>query len=230
LCLPFFRCKNRTMEIVKFEDVSKPEVFAALAQQVQQHIVANKLVTEFRDKRGNRNLYPLVEAWQFAGALLGLFPRLVSLENQGNDATGLYKYRAEIDIIESQSGKVICKGIAICSNQEKSKQYFDEYAIASMAQTRATGKAFRLCLGWIMKAAGFESTPAEDMEWQEPGSKPQFDPAILKEYQAFAVSAINGAKDAVTVKELAWGAKALKEVPEFVDAVRSAYKKLLPDG
>lgn len=218
------------MELIKFDEINRPEVFTQLAQQVQHHVSKNNLVTAFRDKKGNVNAYPLVEAWQFTGALLGLFPRLISLKDEGNNSTGLYKYRAEIDIVESATGRVICSGVAVCSNQEKSKQYFDEYAIASMAQTRATGKAFRLCLGWIMKAAGFESTPAEDMDFQGEGKAPNFDPAIMKEYQAFAVAAIHGAKDAATIKELAWTAKALKQVPEFIDAVRKAYTKMMPDG
>ena len=34
-----------------------------------------------------------------------------------------------------------------------------------MAQTRAEGKAYRLLLGWLMKAAGFEATPAEEMDF-----------------------------------------------------------------
>lgn len=38
-----------------------------------------------------------------------------------------------------------------------------EFSIRSMAQTRATGKVYRLALSWIMKMAGFEPTPAEEM-------------------------------------------------------------------
>src|SRR6185369_14512327 len=45
------------------------------------------------------------------------------------------------------------------------KRRFDEYAIASMAQTRAIGKGFRNLLGWLMKAAGVEATPAEEMDF-----------------------------------------------------------------
>ncbi len=51
--------------------------------------------------------------------------------------------------------KLVSVGIAICSNKEGSKKFFDEYAILSMAQTRAVGKAFRNQLAWLMKAAGF---------------------------------------------------------------------------
>jgi hypothetical protein len=34
-----------------------------------------------------------------------------------------------------------------------------------MAQTRAIGKAYRNLLAWLMKAAGFEATPAEEMDF-----------------------------------------------------------------
>jgi hypothetical protein len=37
-----------------------------------------------------------------------------------------------------------------------------------MAQTRATGKAFRNLISWLMKAAGFEATPAEEMDFSKP--------------------------------------------------------------
>jgi hypothetical protein len=63
-------------------------------------------------------------------------------------------------------------GIAICSNKEGSKKFFDEYAILSMAQTRAVGKAFRNQLAWLMKAAGFEATPAEEMDFVHEEKKP----------------------------------------------------------
>ena len=66
-------------------------------------------------------------------------------------------------------------GIALCSNKEKTKRYFDEYAILSMAQTRAIGKAYRNLLAWLMKAAGFEATPAEEMDFAKDDTpkKPQ---------------------------------------------------------
>lgn len=218
------------MDLIKFEELQRPDVFGALAQSVQQHVKQHGLTVEFRDKKGKANLYPMVEAWQYAGALLGLFAKLTRLENLSDDAKGVYKYRAEIDIVQAGTGQVICSGVAICSNQENSKRYFDEYAIASMAQTRATGKAFRLCLGWIMKAAGFESTPAEDMDFQSEPERKTNDVALGREYLAFALLAVKSAGDAAAVKQLAWAAKSLKESAEFIDAVKARYKELMPDG
>lgn len=220
-------------ELIKFEELQRPDVFGALSQSIQQHVKQHGLTVEFRDKKGKATNYPMVEAWQYAGALLGLFPRLKNLESLSNESAGVFKYRAEIDIIQASTQQVICTGVAICSNAESSKRYFDEYAICSMAQTRATGKAFRLCLGWVMKAAGFEPTPAEDMDFQEEpdnNARKGYDPAVIREYLAFAVAAVKSAPDAVMVKNMAWAAKSLKEVPEFIDAVKSRYKELMPDG
>jgi hypothetical protein len=43
-----------------------------------------------------------------------------------------------------------------------------------MAQTRAIGKAYRNLLAWLMKAAGFEATPAEEMDFAKDEPKKSF--------------------------------------------------------
>jgi hypothetical protein len=48
-------------------------------------------------------------------------------------------------------------------SDERNWSHRDDYALRSMAQTRAVAKALRLCLGWIMSLAGYEATPAEEM-------------------------------------------------------------------
>jgi hypothetical protein len=70
-----------------------------------------------------------------------------------------------VEVVRLTDGLVLSRGYAVCSNKEHSKKRFDEYAIASMAQTRAVGKAYRNILAWLMKAAGFEATPAEEMDF-----------------------------------------------------------------
>jgi len=75
-----------------------------------------------------------------------------------------YAYECVCKLVSIQTGKEIGFGAAICTNAETKKAEFDEYAIASMAQTRAIGKAFRNLIGYVMNAAGYEATPAEEME------------------------------------------------------------------
>jgi hypothetical protein len=110
-----------------------------------------------------------VEGWQFAGASLGLMPIITEttdLTRRGTEPGQVeIKYMAKCEVRNINTGQLVATGVAICSNFEHSKKRFDEYAILSMAQTRAVGKAFRNQLAWLMKAAGFEATPAEEMDF-----------------------------------------------------------------
>lgn len=130
-----------------------------------------------------------VEGWQFAGASLGLMPIITHTQDLSNENT--IKYMATCEVRNITTGAIVSTGIALCSNSEKTKRYFDEYAILSMAQTRAIGKAYRNLLAWLMKAAGFEATPAEEMDFakveeveaveiKEPASKEEIMTAIGK--------------------------------------------------
>lgn len=75
-----------------------------------------------------------------------------------------YNYKCKCNVVRVADGKIIGSGSAVCTNAELKKVTFDEYAVSSMAQTRAIGKALRNLIGFVMSSAGFETTPAEEME------------------------------------------------------------------
>lgn len=129
---------------------------AQMAVVLKSHIVKHQLYTPI----AGRN-YAHVEGWQFAGGLMGLFPRVVAVTDlsKGNES----KWMAEVEIVNLKTGGIISRGFAVCSNSENKKKSFDDYAVLSMAQTRAIGKAFRNTVGWVMKLAGYEGTPKEEM-------------------------------------------------------------------
>jgi hypothetical protein len=131
-----------------------------VAEILQRFVKEKNLISNIKGK-----MYPQVEAWQFAGSQLGLYPILTEVTDLSTEKVG--KYKATVEIRRLSDDKVMSRGVAICSKAEASKQGFDEYAICSMAQTRAEGKAFRMLLSWIMKAAGFEATPAEEMDFNK---------------------------------------------------------------
>lgn len=146
-------------EIVKQSfDLAAPEQAMQVATILQQFVTEKKLTANIKGKN-----YPLVEAWQFAGSQLGLYPLLISIEDLSNEKE--VKYSARVEIRRISNDQIMSMGYAVCSNKEGSKRSFDEYAICSMAQTRAEGKAYRMLLSWLMKAAGFEATPAEEMDF-----------------------------------------------------------------
>jgi len=139
-------------------ELTKPNEALQVASTLQTFVTERKLTANIQGKN-----YPLVEAWQFAGSQLGLIPVVREVKNLSTDTE--LKYEAMVEVIRLSDSVVLSRGYAVCSNKENSKRRFDEYAIASMAQTRAVGKAYRNILAWLMKAAGFEATPAEEMDF-----------------------------------------------------------------
>src|SRR3990167_102066 len=144
------------LAIKKSYELGNPEQVAEMATILKSHVVKHKLFSMIVGKA-----YVQVEGWQFAGGLLGMFPRVVSISNLSKDKE--IKWQAEVEIVNIRTDKVIGRGFAICSSAEGKKKGFDEYAILSMAQTRAIGKAYRNVIGWVMKLAGYEPTPSEEM-------------------------------------------------------------------
>lgn len=132
-----------------------------LGQDLSNFASQNNLLVEIAGKK-----YMQVEGWQFVGTQLGLTDVVKSCFRITEPEQLLdkeLKYRAEVEII-NQHGTVISRGIAYASNQESKKKSFEEYAVASMAQTRAIGKAYRNFLAWIIKMAGYEATPYEEVD------------------------------------------------------------------
>lgn len=100
--------------------------------------------------------YLLVEAWQMLGMMLGVTPGKVTSRPVEHG------WESTVDL-HDRSGRVVGSGSAECLDTEKTWKSRDDYARKSMAQTRAVGKAFRNTFGFIAKAAGYETTPAEEM-------------------------------------------------------------------
>lgn len=148
---------NTQLEAPSYHMVNKDSMLS-LSNELKKFVKDAHLVSNIKGKD-----YCNVEAWQMAGASLGLFPIITDIKDLSKE--GEIKYMATCEVRSYQDNKLVSIGVAICSNKEGSKKYFDEYAILSMAQTRAVGKAFRNQLAWLMKAAGFEATPAEEMDF-----------------------------------------------------------------
>lgn len=143
---------NRTEQV----NLTNPNDIMAFATNLKELIVQNNLYTDIKGKN-----YVNVEGWQIAGAFTGVFPIVEKVENLSQGTN--YKYRAEVTL-RDKDNNIVGSGMAICTNKEPGKGMFEEYAVASMAQTRAVGKAFRMKIGWLLKIAGYEATPLEEMD------------------------------------------------------------------
>jgi len=126
-----------------------------VANKLARVIEEGKLYTIIKGRK-----YVHCEGWTTLGAMLGLFVRIIKMEEVEKDEEFEVKVFAEV----WHKNQLISSAYASCSSKEENWKNRDKYAIRSMAQTRATSKVMRLSLSWIMKLAGYEPTPAEEME------------------------------------------------------------------
>jgi len=129
------------------------ETAAIVAKELVKIVDAQNLCVNLQGRK-----YPTVEAWTTMGAMLGIVPREVSCLRQDDGG-----YLATVELIKISTGEVIGCASSLCGMDETWGKR-PEYARRSMAVTRATGKAYRLGFSWIMSMAGYQPTPAEEMD------------------------------------------------------------------
>ena len=159
---------------VESYDIAKSDETLDLAKDLAKFIKENKLSTQVQGKE-----FVNVEGWQYAGSRLGIVPIVEHVINVSTDQE--IKYQAKVTLFDMRSQHTVGAGFAICSNKESGKKFYQEFAIASMAQTRAIGKAYRNILAWIIRAAGYEPTPAEEMEYTGNVPVPAAAPSVVAE-------------------------------------------------
>lgn len=130
---------------------------AALAQDVAKIVKENGLAKRFGSSIKE---HVFVEGWLTISRVNNEAPhaKVEAVENHGEHE--VIKARAWIT---DASGAVVSEADGYCSTEEQNWKDKPFYARASMAQTRAIGKAMRLRHAWVMVMAGFAPTPAEEM-------------------------------------------------------------------
>ncbi|HEX8349458.1 MAG TPA: hypothetical protein VF598_05840, partial [Hymenobacter sp.] len=146
----------RATNKVAAANLKAPDSSLSVARDLARFIKENKLSSSIQGKE-----YVNVEGWQFAGSRLGIVPRMGLVEDLSTDTE--LRFRATVSLYDLHNKIELGGGVAECSNKERTKKFYESYAICSMAQTRAVGKAYRNVLAWLIKAAGFEATPFEEM-------------------------------------------------------------------
>lgn len=113
--------------------------------------------------------YPKCEAWTLLGTMLGVFPVLLWTK----PVEGGWEARVEA---RTKDGSVVGAAEAQCLRAERNWSNRDDFALRSMAQTRATAKCLRMPLGFVMTLAGYQPTPAEEMVADHPPESRQAAP------------------------------------------------------
>ncbi len=79
-----------------------------------------------------------------------------------------FDWEAKVEI-RTAAGDLAGSAEAMVSRAEDTWSRRDDYALRSMAETRAESRAYRRAIGWIIHLAGYNATPAEEMGHQ-PGA------------------------------------------------------------
>jgi hypothetical protein len=101
-----------------------------------------------------------VDGWELLGSMVGIYAVLEHTERI--EIEGTWGWKATVSARKAD-GSIVGRADALCMRSEKDWSSRDEYALCSMAQTRATSKALRAPLGFIVKLAGFSATPEAEI-------------------------------------------------------------------
>jgi hypothetical protein len=127
------------------------EKMCSIAKILVKIVNAQGLVVDIKGKR-----FPKVEAWQTLAAMC-----LVNAVCEWTrPVEGGWEARVAV---YNRNGQIIAAAEAQCTTKELGKNKWEDYAIRSMAATRAASKAYRSNLGHIMVLAGYQATPAEEI-------------------------------------------------------------------
>jgi len=122
----------------------------------------------------NQNLFALIqgkkyvtfEGWQFLGSMLptAITPQTEWTTELRDETTGeTLGYKTRV-VAKDVNGNERGAAESVCMFAERNWAGKDANALMSMAQTRASSKALRMALSSIVKLAGYEPTPKEEMD------------------------------------------------------------------
>jgi hypothetical protein len=116
-------------------------------------------------KNGNKSYVP-IEGWQYAASLMGLSARVTEVyavpEKNG--------WMAKAEVV-NQTGVIVCSGFGFVGRDEEKWAKSTESDLESFSQTKAVSRALRNCISYLIKAAGYSTTPAEEMYGLKGSSK-----------------------------------------------------------
>ena len=154
--------ENMPMPVGLFSGGSPEELIATMtrhANSLKKVVVDSKLIKSIPTQGGPRE-FVRVEGWTLLGSLVGVFPVCVWTHKLADG----WEARVEARTLDD---RLVGAAEAQCTRDEQTWARRSEFALRSMAQTRATSKALRLPLGFIMSMAGYSATPAEEMEGEQ---------------------------------------------------------------
>lgn len=154
--------KTTTIVDIRDSDILNPElnfdekisIATKVATSLKKVIKKQELAVNIKG-----HTYVTAEGWETLGTMLGCAPFVESVEKLNlGEKKHQYGYQATVSIRKGDT--ILSRAFAMA---ERNGNQSDHPSVYSMAQTRALGKAYRMAFSWIIKMAGYEPTPAEEM-------------------------------------------------------------------
>ena len=156
-------------EIVRHHDPEAEVVWASECAKALVRVIDSQ--PGMRVKIGTSD-YVKVEGWQVLGAMTKVDCVRVEWTREYRDPATQEAIGWEARVqVQDRDGNVRGEGEASCLRTEKNWKGRDDFALRSMAQTRAMGKAYRMALSYIVGLAGYATVPAEEMPDYKPERK-----------------------------------------------------------
>lgn len=162
---------ERDPEIVDAEIVTTPTTLFGTTDPAEalrrMSTIATALVDVVRDRglvvkiQGRDHL--TAEAWTCLGSMVGIVP-VVEWSRPLADGNG---WEARV-VARTLDGRVVGAAESMCTRSEAKWRTRDEFALRSMSQTRAIGRALRAPLGAVVRIAGYEPAGAEEITVDQP--------------------------------------------------------------
>lgn len=203
------------------EPVEVIEKATAVANALKGVLTAQGLTQKIQGKD-----YVKIEGWQTLGAMLGVTAVCVQTEPVDGG------FRATVEA-RMPDGRVVGRADALCTKHEKNGPWknAEDYARLSMAQTRATSKALKGPLGFVVALAGYATTPAEEMAGvsaraaqEAEAVQPVAGKPLTKAQQGRVIKAIEAADQPV---ELVLRAVGVDSAEELTDQHAKKVKELI---
>jgi hypothetical protein len=164
---------DTSTELDVYESAPTPNLFSPDPEQALKRMA--ELATPLADVIEAKKLYATIggrrhitaEGWTTLGGMVGVVP--VVCWTRPNESQDGYVARVEARTLD---GRVVGAAESECSRVERTWKNRNPYAIRSMAQTRAIGRALRAPLGQIVVLAGYEPAGAEETPSDESGPEP----------------------------------------------------------
>jgi hypothetical protein len=132
-------------------------------EHAQEHAKVLMRVVEQQklSKRIGQSDHLLVEAWTMLGSQLGVFA-VADGDPEAIEVDGVTGFRVAVKAV-TRNGDIVGRAVAYCMRDEPTWKTRPLHALAAMAEARATSRALRKPLGFIVQLAGFNPTAAEEM-------------------------------------------------------------------